>query len=250
MIHGYRMLDRVSLIPYGRALNKEREALVFTHIPKTAGTSLHEAIGAALDGNYAILTPATLSEIEFKTIGGVGGHQPFLATPLSKTKRQLVHMTILRDPVDRMISFYKHVQARPNHLLSRTYPQLNDKNLLEFVEFLSEENYRDVQNLQCHMISGANSEASFEKASRNLRNHFSLFGTVENMDLYLYRMAILLGVDKIDMPFKNKSRPKALDLEYAEQRALKALINKISAQDVALYNWVREQEQEAYRHII
>ena len=211
---------------------------------------MHDAIGAGLNGDYAILTPASLSEIDFKSIGGVGGHQPFLATPLSKTNRRLVHITILRDPVDRMLSFYNHVQSRPLHLLSRTYPHLKEKNPQEFIEFLLSEKYRDIGNLQCHMISGANAQPTFEIASGNLRNHFSLFGTVENIDLFLHKLKILLGVDKIEMPFKNQSRSDAPNLDYDEQRALKSLIHKVSAEDVALYNWVREKEQESYRSTI
>lgn len=244
------MAERVSLKPYGLSMNREREALVFTHIPKTAGTSLHEAISNALDGNYAVLTPGTVSEIDFETIAGIGGHQPFLATPLGKTKRQLVCISILRDPVDRLISFYGHVKASPNHALSRLYPKIHELGVLEFAELLYAQDYRDIGNLQCHMVCGNRVTPSFEAATASLRNNFSVFGTVENIDLFLHRLAILLGVDKIEMPFKNKSRSKAPQLSYAAQRDLKAFVNKISAEDIALFNWVREREQEAYRQFL
>ncbi len=244
------MAERVSLKPYGVTMDKEREALVFTHIPKTAGTSLHEAISSALDGDYAVLTPATVSKIDFDSIGGVGGHQPFLATPLGKTKRNMVHITILRDPVDRLVSFHGHVKANPNHALLRLYPQIKDLGPLEFAEFLSARDYGDIRNLQCHMVCGNRVSASFGTASASLRNNFSVFGTVENLDLFLHRLAILLGVDQIDMPFKNKGKAKRAELAYKEQRALKAFVHKISPEDVSLFNWVREQEQEAYRNLL
>lgn len=244
------MTERVSLKPYGVAMDRTREALVFTHIPKTAGTSLHEAIGNALDNDYAVLTPGTLADIDFNTIGGIGGHQRFLATPLGKTKRQLVHITILRDPVDRLISFFGHVTASPNHPLSRTYPQLKGMGPIEFCEFLSAQDYRDIGNLQCHMVCGNRVDAGFESAVSSLRNNFSVYGTVESLDLFLHRLALLMGVAQIDMPFKNKSRSKALKLSYNEQRTLKSLVHKISADDFALFNWVREREQEAYRHML
>lgn len=244
------MVKRVSLKPYGAAINRQREALVFTHIPKTAGTSLHEAISTAMEDDYAVLTPATVSEIDFETIGGVGGHQPFLATPVGKTKRHLVCITILRDPIDRLISFFGHVKATPDHTLLRMFPQIKEMEILEFVEHLSAQDYRDVGNLQCQMICGNGVAPSAGAAAESLRNNFSVFGTVENIDLFLHRLAILLNVDAIDMPFRNKSRSKALQLSYQEQLALKAFVNKVSAEDIALFNWVREQEQEAYRHYL
>ncbi len=244
------MADRVSLKPFGVPMNRDREALVFTHIPKTAGTSLHEAIRTAMDGNYAVLTPSTVAEIDFETIGGIGGHQPFLATPVGKTKRHLVCITILRDPVDRLVSFFGHVKATPGHTLLRMYPKIKNMEILEFVEHLSAHDYRDVGNLQCHMICGNRVSPSFEAAAASLRNNFSVYGTVDNIDLFLHRLAILLGVDSIEMPFKNKGRSKALKLSYENQRALKAFVNKVSAEDVALFNWVREREQEAYRHLL
>ena len=236
-------------LPYGAQVNFPDEALVFTHIPKTAGTSLHNAFGEALGDHYSVLTALTAKEIDFETIHGIGGHQPFGSTPISTTTRHLVHITIFRDPIDRFLSFYRHVISKPNHQLTRRHPELKEMQPLEFAHFLKKNHYSDIDNLQCYMIAGNNASPTAENAIATLKSHFSVYGTIENLDLFLIKIQTLLGVVEFDMPTDNVSTGSKVTMSHEYKRELKMYLHKVCSEDFELYEFVKHHEAESYRYM-
>jgi hypothetical protein len=98
--------------------------LVFLHIPKTAGLSLREVL---LERNgdrptYRIITPVRDSErlralphAEREALALVEGHLYYGVHEL--LPRPCIYVTMLRDPVERVLSYYSFVREwQPHHL--------------------------------------------------------------------------------------------------------------------------------------
>jgi hypothetical protein len=102
------------------------KSLIFLHIPKAAGTSLHRIIGRqypqpsifSIDGAdvYGSIEEFKgLSESQRARIACLKGHMPFglhryLPQPCA-------YITFLRDPIDRIVSHYYFVLRTPSHYL-------------------------------------------------------------------------------------------------------------------------------------
>jgi hypothetical protein len=98
--------------------------LVFLHIPKTAGISLRKVLleARAPYGSYRIIHPiddcASLAKksVEFRrSLGLVEGHLYFGVHEI--LPRPCVYMTMVRHPVERVLSYYSFVREAPEHHL-------------------------------------------------------------------------------------------------------------------------------------
>ncbi|HVX30184.1 MAG TPA: hypothetical protein VHA53_06860, partial [Nitrolancea sp.] len=110
--------------------------VIFLHAPKTGGTTLvriierQSAPGSVLnlyDSSYGEELAAYPPE-EIERIRAIAGHfyfgvHRFIARPS-------VYITVLRDPVARVISHYHFVRCSPGHYL---YDAANELSLSEFV---------------------------------------------------------------------------------------------------------------------
>lgn len=177
--------------------------LIFLHHPRTAGTTLSTTIerlfppSAVFPGTLGVrLTRRTirvlwgkrrttgqileefssLSEREKGEIRYLHGHLPFgIHTGLP---RPGVYVTMLRDPVGRMISLYHFLKRRPDFGF---YDQVKGMSLRDFVGEIGP--YAG-NNAQVRRISGARLSASLtpdtlEIAKSNLCEHFVVVGITE-----------------------------------------------------------------------
>ncbi len=111
-----------------------RTRIFFLHVMKTGGTTLtkqfwrqfaperiYGGYGSAEDNHiiyiYRYLNPRPLAQLGPETIArfeAFGGHYPYAARSLMGDP--LLTLTVMRDPVDRVISFLKHAQRyQPEH---------------------------------------------------------------------------------------------------------------------------------------
>ena len=109
----------------------DKNLIIFTHIPKCAGTSFR----------YSIIEPNIPQEMMYRPAGGICklirhkndfqymiGHLPFNADkfihPCNPCRKRIkIYITFLREPIDQMISFY-YYQLQ----LGKYSAYINDKN--------------------------------------------------------------------------------------------------------------------------
>jgi hypothetical protein len=117
---------------------RQEDALYFPHIPKTAGmtfrTILEDQFGcdeicpATLKAQFAYITPEGLEHYRLYR-----GHLSYIDIPRI-VKKNLVLVTVLRDPVSRVISHYEYIRRTPG---DPHYEKVKDMPLEEFAQKLS-----------------------------------------------------------------------------------------------------------------
>jgi len=170
--------------------------IFFTHIPKTAGTSVKKTL---IYPNYSedeIYSYKGLKQIIFckkKKIKVVMGHLPFGLHRLFSDS--CVYTTFLRDPIERAISHYYWVKETKYPTYEHPDWKLHTENSLEdffekrkFDKF-SLDYFRLIDNLQTRYIAGIEnrfrskkSEYMLEIAKLNLAKYYKVFGVQEEFD--------------------------------------------------------------------
>jgi hypothetical protein len=225
---------------------RDRQVLIFVHIPKTAGSTLNSIIVreysplqlAAVDGRFwrwafhrmTQWTPQRLNRSDVFT-----GHMPYGLHQLMV--REATYMTVLRDPVERIISEYFYRIGRGSHpLVDR---ELRGLSLSQYVEKLP------YNNVQTKLLAGGSpgydytagecSPAMLETAKRNLAQKFSLVGLTERFDETLALCKIIFGWNvkryAIQRMTPGKPRQKAIPPD------LRNLIAERNCYDVELYKY-------------
>jgi hypothetical protein len=119
--------------------------------------------------------------------------------------RPATYITLLRDPVDRVLSLFYHLNEDEN-------PKM------ELEEFLASPPYREVDNDQTRRIAGVEPELgkctrrTLDLAKDNLRRHFSVVGVTDRFDETLVLLKRKLGWAKHLCYYSkhiNRDRPPA-----------------------------------------
>jgi Galactose-3-O-sulfotransferase len=228
----------------------DRKALIFLHIPKTAGTTLNRIIECqyspfeifTVDPHRIRATAERfkrLPEARRRRIQVVRGHlfygiHEFL--PQGAT-----YITLLRDPVARLLSSYYFVLRRPLNPLHRKLKK----------EGLSIEDcirlFPDRNNTQCRFIAGVkdtavNDERLLEIAKENLSKSFSVIGICERFEESLILISKTFGweISTYQNHKVAKTRPKA-------EPRLADIIREHNRLDVELYEFGKRLFEESLR---
>jgi hypothetical protein len=178
--------------------------LIFLHIPKTAGTTFGRVIRrqypeGSVVGNDRGLAHVDLEALKAlpderkRTLRVVQGHMPFGVHELFPQPASYV--TILRDPVARMISHYKHVLRVKHHYL---HDEVVSRGM-SLLDYASSGMSPELENGQTKLIAGLAEDVleatpeDLEAAKRNLREHFILAGLSERFDESLLVLRPALG---------------------------------------------------------
>ena len=218
-------------------------ALIFLHIPKTAGTTLNRIIEWQYDPRLIFTVDPhrfratvkrfhTFSEERRRSYQLVRGHLVYGIHEL--LPQRATYITMLRDPVSRFLSSYQFILRRPLHPLHRKMKKqrLAPQDLIRLTP--------ESQNLQCRFISGIGKggrcdERVLEMAKANLKSSFRVVGLSERFHESLLLMIAAFGWK---VPFYEnhkvaKVRP-AVDAGVAE------LIREHNRLDVELYQFAYE----------
>ena len=190
--------------------------LIFLHIPRTGGTTLTRIARRQYPANQIYMidsrdpagSAAALSLLPGfarERLALVAGHASF------GVHRQLGggrYVTLIRDPVQRVLSHYRYAQQRsehPMHQLART---------TTLDEMLRDGRWHDLSNGQCRALAGDEAtadgtepEAMFELARANLAEHFALWGLMERYAETLLMARAALGWQHLYYAPENATRP-------------------------------------------
>jgi hypothetical protein len=226
----------------------DREALIFLHIPKTAGTTLNRIIEwqyspfeiFTMDPYRIRATPERLkrlAERRRRRLRMVRGHMFYgihECLPQGAT-----YMTMLRDPVARALSAYYFILRRPLNPFHRKVKRerLTVEDCLRL--------FPQRHNLQCRMIAGVKDtaiadERLLDMAKEHLTNSFSVVGICERFEESLMLMATTFDWE---IPFyKNckvsKARPQI-------SPSTVEMIRDHNRLDVGLYEFAKNLFEES-----
>jgi hypothetical protein len=256
-----------------RSAIAEEKALVFLHIGKTAGSTLHAIIERQFAPEVThdlprIAPPRSIQEFfklpesERRRIRLLKGHMPFglhkyLSVPAT-------YITMLRDPVDRFISLYYFTLRMPGISL---YEEITSKQM-SLADFAIKRASMGVTNDQTRLISGlekvnssllsgaemgSNFEGNEEVATaetlrvakQNLDNHFTLAGLSERFDESLLLLKREFGWKNIFYVKRNVTKDRPAKQQVP--REVIELIEKQNDLDVQLYEYARQKFEEAVR---
>ena len=226
------------------------QTVIFLHIPKTGGTTLHRILERhfarnqtlTFDGRYhrdEIERFAKLPEPQRARHRLIKGHLYFgfhRLVPGNST-----YVTFLREPVARALSFYSYARSNSDHYLYRSLTEER----LELRTLLERGTTAELFNLQTRMIAGDQGNldrpldrSALERAKQNLRTNFCLVGLTEEFDASLI---LLSRTFDWSLPFyvkKNVSRKKSRTESIDTQTD--ALLREANALDLELYAFAQK----------
>jgi len=227
--------------------------VIFLHVPKTAGTTLHHILERCYPRNQicSFKDPNYRSELEnFQKLSTetreayrlIKGHLSFgfhRHLPGRST-----YITFLREPVARALSFYHYARSHPEHYL---YPLLGDDHVdLKILLRQRTPTTHELFNLQTSMVAGDEwddperpaDRAALERAKQNLRSHFDVVGLTEEFDTSLRLLRRRFGWKVRFYTRKNVTRRKdQIDNLDPETHSL---VREANALDIELYQFARE----------
>lgn len=230
---------------------KQMPVIVFTHIQKTAGNSVIAYLRRCLTKPRV----ARIHELEMATVEKtrevvdskfgqydvLAGHIPFSRRVDLMTDRPSVNISIMREPIDRVVSLYYYLKANASWLDQ-------GKRIVEEKMSIADFAYSDVYfdnhmvRMLCdsdpaHAPIGECTKEMLEQAKVNVLKHFLLVGRTEQIHEYLSVMADLFCWSLEDVPKENVNEMRA-PLSKVSPAAIKALSDR-NRYDVELYQFVK-----------
>jgi hypothetical protein len=252
----------------------DEKVLLFLHIPKTAGSSVTRVLyrqyatpdyfeaenGWLCAGIYYYpgegffkppgggFFPEVIEALERSPVRAVVGHFSFGIHRFIPS--ECTYMTILRHPLDRVVSLYYHLRRWPHKAVD--YPgesaiPFTHETTLE--QFITEFQLRELDNDQTRRIAGIEppfggcSPEILTQAKENLSSHFAVVGLMERLQETLSAAAeILCWRDDPTPPHRlvNDQRPAASAISDEARDAILAR-NRL---DLELYSFAGELLRE------
>jgi hypothetical protein len=226
------------------------QILVFNHIPKTAGTSFNTLISNNVPKNTILKLTfgqykhlQNLTDKEKEALYAITGHLPFSYFNGIRFPKPLVHMTFLRDPVERIISFYGYIHQNVTHKLHRRVV----KEKMTLADFIAKVETTELDNLQVRFLCstdyssvpiGGCTESLLEEAKNNLLNSFPLLGMQESFESAAIRCGEHLGWSNLAVAKENLTTKKLRQQEIDEQTL--TIINDRNQLDWKLYEFAKD----------
>lgn len=228
-------------------LNRETDTtsvIIFIHIPKTGGCTLHSIIHKQYR-NYYDIKPSFwwrppedtsslldyLDELGVKKLEVLRGHIQF-GIHKHLPQKKYTYITLVRNPIERVVSLYYYIRSSEkdnwHHIVKK----------MTLYEFVTSNFFNPgTLNVQTRLIAGNNRD-DLKTAKNNLKEHFSVVGITERFDETLCIIEKKLGwkVDKYENQNVTKNRPSINEIP----NEIIEIIVKKNQKDIELYNFANK----------
>lgn len=237
------------------------DVVYFMHVPKTAGTSFISVLAGYFSKEefFPFGLPNYLRQYEKSELEAYRCfHGHFLGVALDEhlPRAPTCRVTMLRDPLRRTASYYRHMQSeKPN-------PHFHKANTLDLSSFLNDPDVRPaIADLQSRFLlweavgrsSGPDHQRSLEIAQRELTS-FDFFGLTERFEESLLLMAFSLQLQPpAAAPRLNRSDTMANSCTSSTGRLVELFadeLRQINRLDVPVYAHAVELFQQRYRQML
>ncbi|MEM7396105.1 MAG: sulfotransferase family 2 domain-containing protein, partial [Verrucomicrobiota bacterium] len=220
--------------------------VIFLHIPRTAGTTLHTIIDrhyrAGEAYSFGPIAQASLEYLhnlpleERSRFKMIKGHMGFGLS--EKLAGRSTYFTLLREPIDRTVSFFYYIRNDVHHYFHTAIHE----NEMSLADFIRNRKPLMFDNAQTRLIAGEWLDVPFgrctpamlEKAKAHLEDHFSVVGLTEYFDATLLLLQREYGWEHIRYAPQNPARGRpaveALSGEDLE------IVTNFNQYDLALYH--------------
>jgi hypothetical protein len=224
----------------------DREALIFLHIPKTAGTTLNRIIELqysplsifTIDPHRICATPErfkTFSEQRRRRLRVVRGHMFYGIHEF--LPQGATYITMLRNPVARLLSAYSFILRRPLNPMHRKLKR-GRVGVEAFIRLTPNR-----QNLQCRMLAGVEDVTCDQRvldiAKENITKSFSVVGLCERFEESLMLIAKTLGWE---IPYYENR--KVSKVRPALEPGVVSMIQEHNRFDMELYEFARNRFED------
>lgn len=226
-----------------------KRIVVFLHIPKTGGVTMRRLLDRQYTKQRVFRYPAEkpmqvlgqLTSAERQNIRCVYGH--FRYGVHRHFHRRAVYITMVRDPLDRILSMYYFIRSRPQNKLHHQAKQMS------FSQFVTSRDPRiraALNNHQTRMISGKR-HPDLKKAIENIKRDFVVVGITDMYPESVFMMKQLLGWKDADYTRENvtQNRPKHPRVPDHIVR----IIRQNNALDYRLYRFAKNRLQQQIQHL-
>ncbi len=243
----------------------DHDQLYFLHMAKTAGRSFEDLLKIFFNPQQTIRIdvehgyPQDIAANVFNKYQLYLGHLGYHFTTLFPDDKKPLWITMLRDPVERVISFYYFFRntkpVKPGHINYKHQVMANELNLLQFVE--SEEAAELVENYQFHNLIDSEMLYFTAKDHRQFRNSKSdeelltiaksrlqdeciFFGITERYDSSVALLCYTFGWDlPRQKPEKLNVTPEKPDKTTNTPEIIEAIRRKVPL-DIEIYSFACE----------
>lgn len=248
------------LIPYPTLVRRRAKKVfgghqvVYFHVPKTGGTTIEYLLAKnhMINGTLHVNAP-NLDRNPWCLIKGeriprvLMGHYELNDIVYQCLDRKLVHLTMLRDPVKRVLSYYDYLQTKPQHPLHSIAASMS------ITDFMRDPRIDETRNFQTLRVLGLLRESAWQTDKRSdeqliedaktlLAKRFSIVGVTEQFDAFLLMCQRLLGWQDIFCGRHNVSRKKTL-VEDLSDADLDTIVNA-NQLDIELHGFARKLSEQ------
>ncbi|MEO1615693.1 MAG: sulfotransferase family 2 domain-containing protein [Planctomycetota bacterium] len=237
----------------------DHETLIFLHVPKAGGNSFLDFlvpnfqdesrfdVSAGLRYVERLEELAALPKEELRKLGFIYGHLPF---GVHESLPQMFHyITVLRDPIDRILSHYYFVKEQRKHPLHEAV--VSQK--MSVADYVQSGLSGELNNGMVRLICGRPESDSLrghapcqpddlQQATENLKTHFSIIGLLEEMHATQQLVARRMGWAEKEPVRRNQTKARK-SISSLRKRDREAIISNNDL-DLQLYAWARER----FRH--